>query len=244
MQYASITLRNQNGQNQFHTCTLVKREMMTSDTCLIVLESNEVLASYDVSPGYHVSIRAHGATRSYTPVPETLQGMKNIRSNLYQVCLLVKAVPQGKISSYLHSSPIGTTMEILSPIVGTFRLQRGLYSELVLISGGSGISTILSILKAARDGMYKIQQIHVYAFSSTGIPYENELNQLANDGYIKLTCSEGRACLSDFSNLPSPNYGVGFALCGPVPFMDTCIQFLSTLKHRRNNIHAFGLDDR
>ncbi|ETV98546.1 hypothetical protein H310_08671 [Aphanomyces invadans] len=223
----------------FSPCTLVARQKLTADTALVTLQSawDDVMA-FPLLAGHHCSVRVNGVTRSYTPVPGDVAVDSAIsRSN--QLNLMVKLVPNGKISTLLHTAPLGTLVEVLAPIVGTFRLRPHVHSELVLIAGGSGISTILSILQAAQwERRYKT--IRVFVFSSTGFVWQDKLRALASET-IHLTFVRERPSIEHFHNVEASGSTM-VALCGSFGFMTSVLGLLKN--HSRINIHAFGLDDR
>ncbi|WP_433578455.1 ferredoxin reductase [Nocardia brasiliensis] len=111
-------------------------------------------------------------TRCYSPV-----GPAGGRGK--QVQLTVKAHPEGLVSQYLHRNARPGLVVDLEPAAGTFRLPDRRPDRVLLISGGSGITPVLSMLRtlAAEDYPGEVVFLH-YAKSPEVVPHRAELDAI------------------------------------------------------------------
>lgn len=94
--------------------------------------------------------------------------------------LTITARPGGLVSEYLHQHARVGTVVSLSPAAGEFTLPKQLPPSLVLISGGSGITPVLSMLRTALGSGHTgpITFVH-YARSKRAVSHLDELQTLA-----------------------------------------------------------------
>ncbi|MBF6222656.1 ferredoxin reductase [Nocardia abscessus] len=111
--------------------------------------------------------------RCYSPVnPE---GGRDRR-----IQLTVKAHPDGLVSQYLYRHAAAGMVVDLTPADGVFRLPEPRPERVLLISGGSGITPVLSMLRtlAAEDHPGEVVFLH-YAKSPAVLPHRAELDAIA-----------------------------------------------------------------
>lgn len=154
--------------------------------------------------------------------------------------ILVKRIPNGAVSRYIHEHwSVDTEVEALEP-AGKFTLDNSIQEprDIFLVAAGSGISPIMSILKEA---LYTMPKSHIKLFYSnrniSQTIFLKELNQLLLDFPERLTIehlhSESqflqKARLNRFllEELVHKNmkYGLTEALfytCGPYDYMQLC----------------------
>jgi len=96
--------------------------------------------------------------------------------------LTVKRQPGGTVSSYLCASARPGLRVGLSPAQGDFTLPAARPDRLVLISGGSGITPVLSMLRTLCDEGHTgpVAFVH-YSLRADDMPYRTELDRLAAD---------------------------------------------------------------
>lgn len=128
------------------TCTKVIDE--THDVKTFVF-TGEKLAQVSYSAGQHLpfSLNINGEK---TNAVYTLSSSPTRKGYL---AITVKRVPNGKVSNYLHDHfTIGNSIEAKAP-AGNFHLDalNGGKNKLLLLSAGSGITPMLSMLKALVD---------------------------------------------------------------------------------------------
>ncbi|MDN7226667.1 NO-inducible flavohemoprotein [Planococcus sp. N064] len=150
--------------------------------------------------------------------------------------------PNGRVSVYLHEEVnIGDTIEASAP-AGEFVLDAGKKSPVAFVSGGVGITPMMSMfetvatltperptafLHAARNESLHAfdQDIQKYADSMENAAYKT-LYSDQPDGYIT------REVLKEMVDVTGDVY-----VCGPVPFMEQMIQELRALGMAEEQIH-------
>ncbi|MFI6867654.1 ferredoxin reductase [Nocardia sp. NPDC050406] len=112
-------------------------------------------------------------TRCYSPV--NTQGRRD-----RHIELTVKAHPNGLVSQYLNAHAIPGMVVDLAPAAGVFHLPEPRPDKIVLISGGSGITPVLSMLRtlAAESFAGKVVFLH-YNRSPEMVPHRAELEAIA-----------------------------------------------------------------
>ncbi|MFJ9365636.1 ferredoxin reductase [Nocardia sp. NPDC101769] len=112
-------------------------------------------------------------TRCYSPVNAEGRRDRHIE-------LTVKAHPHGLVSNHLHENAIPGMVVDLEPAAGVFHLPEPRPEQIVLISGGSGITPVLSMLRTlANEGHRgRILFLH-YNRSPEWVPHRQELEAIA-----------------------------------------------------------------
>ncbi|MGH1563526.1 ferredoxin reductase [Mumia sp. DW29H23] len=92
----------------------------------------------------------------------------------------VKAHPDGYVSQYLHHELVPKTLVHLSQADGEFVLPAAVPDDLLLLSGGSGITPVMSMLRTLRDDGHtgRVTFLH-YARSREDEMFSDELDALA-----------------------------------------------------------------
>jgi ferredoxin-NADP reductase len=177
-------------------------------------------------------------TRCYSPVNPESGRDRTIE-------LTVKAHRDGLVSRYLYDNAAPGVVVDLTPADGAFRLPETRPDRIVLISGGSGITPVLSMLRtlAAENHRGEVVFLH-YAKSPALVPYRAELDAIARaheNFRVELRYPSGRgtdtaehiatpACVEvggagyfDHDELESvaPWFATAHTyVCGPSPLMD------------------------
>ena len=145
----------------------------------------------------------------------------------------VKKVQNGLISSYLHDNlQIGDIIEAMEP-TGVFTIKQNHKNKpLVLISGGIGITPLLSMLyeeSKYRDNIYFVQAMQ----NSSNHPFKNNIDGICKFRDLKNIVFYSKPLVSDkegedfdFSGRVSKEWieanlplDADFYFCGPIPFM-------------------------
>jgi stearoyl-CoA 9-desaturase NADPH oxidoreductase len=119
-----------------------------------------------------VEIAGVRETRCYSPACcEQAEG---------QIEITVKAHPAGKVSRHLREHAHPGMVVGLSEAAGEFVLPRERPERLLLISGGSGITPVMSMLRTLRDEGHTgaVTFLH-YARDRRHLPYRDELRRIA-----------------------------------------------------------------
>lgn len=143
--------------------------------------------------------------------------------------ITVKRVPGGQVSSWMHDQLRPGDVVGLDQPAGDFALPSLAPDRLLLLSGGSGITPVMSILRdlAARDAIGDVAFVH-HARSRADVIFGAELERLAarHAGLQLLVCLDDepfgppgfdedrlRDLVPDFAERST-------YLCGPVPMME------------------------
>jgi ferredoxin-NADP reductase len=147
----------------------------TADSVTLTLRPTRQWRGFRAGQFVQVSIDIDGVrhTRSYSPSCSQYRADGRIE-------ITVKAHPEGVVSQYLHANAKPGLVLGLSQANGTFRLPDERPERLVLISGGSGITPVLSMLRTLTDEGYagEIVFLH-YAFTEADVAHLAELRGLA-----------------------------------------------------------------
>lgn len=112
-------------------------------------------------------------TRCYSPV--NAQGRRD-----RHIELTIKAHPQGLVSNYLHAHALPGMVVDLAPAAGVFHLPVTRPDRIVLISGGSGITPVLSMLRTLANESYRGRVLFLhYNRSPEYVPHRAELEAIA-----------------------------------------------------------------
>ncbi|KAI0669968.1 NADH-cytochrome b5 reductase [Trametes maxima] len=192
--------------------------------------------------GQHVSVQAEingkDIMRSYTPTSSD--------DDLGHFDLLIKAYEKGNISRYISLLKIGDKVRIKGP-KGQFRYAPGLARELGMIAGGTGITPMLQIIRAAlKNPLDRTKLSLIYAnVNPEDILLKKELDELASK-------HSHRFRVFYVLNNPPPSWdgGVGFVtkehiekqlpptdkdikvlMCGPPPMITAMKKHLAELNY-------------
>jgi nitric oxide dioxygenase len=159
-----------------------------------------------------------------------------------------KITPEGIVSNHMHQKNIGDIILVSAP-AGIFHASLNEKNPLVLISGGVGITPLMSILETNKKSEYQNQTVwmhacrneNVHAFKETVdvlsdkndwltsfVFYEN--TEIENDKIIK-----GRIDLKKYKNEILINEAK-YYICGPEVFIQTQYDSLIELGVTKENI--------
>ncbi len=110
------------------------------------------------------------------------------------LAITVKRMPGGRVSPWLHEQARPGHIVGLSPATGRFVLPSPLPPKLLLLSGGSGITPLMSILRDldARDAVSDVVLVH-HARAGDGVIFRDDLEAIA----ARRTGLRLAFCLSD-----------------------------------------------
>ena len=157
--------------------------------------------------------------------------------------------PAGRVSNLLHEQyDEGQIVELSAPF-GDFYLQESSTSPVVLLSGGVGITPMVSILNhLVRSGSQRpIHFIHS-ARDGASHAFNAHLQAMAAEPGVTVRCFYDRLLPQDAGiqqapfllphHLPESPLNAEYYLCGPEPFMRHYLGELSKLGIPAANIHA------
>jgi ferredoxin-NADP reductase len=147
----------------------------TADTVRLVLRPTRQWRGFRAGQFVQVSIDIGGVrrTRCYSPINSQYRGDGSIE-------LTVKVHPDGVVSPWLRAHARPGLVVGLAPAEGTFCLPDERPERLLLISGGSGITPVLAMLRTLCDEGHRGEVAFVhYAPTPDAVPYRAELTELA-----------------------------------------------------------------
>ncbi|MCG1022489.1 NO-inducible flavohemoprotein [Sutcliffiella horikoshii] len=228
------------------------------------VEESELITSFYLKPSDGSAVPSF-APGQYITIRISIPGEKNLFNRQYSLsdasngeCFRISVKkengdPDGVVSNYLHDHvEPGHTLEVTAP-AGDFILETKQASPVYLISGGVGITPMLSMLKtiakeqptrpatfihAARNGSVHAfkdevrEAIEIMENGKKLFVYENpsdedvRLGSFHEQGYITENMLKGLNIDKDAL----------FYVCGPVPFMKFVISMLGKLGVAEENI--------
>jgi ferredoxin-NADP reductase len=146
----------------------------TADSVSLTLRPNENWKGFSTGQFIRLTVEIEGVrhTRCYSPAcSEHARGLIEIT---------VKAHPEGRVSGFLNRAAYPGMVVGLSAPEGDFVLPAERPERLLLISGGSGITPVISILRTLCDERHDgaVTFLH-YAPTRDDVIYRSELGEMA-----------------------------------------------------------------
>lgn len=211
----------------------------TPDAVSFVLEpvDPDVVLSY--RPGQFLTVRVPSdqtewAARSYS--------LSSSPTRDEAATITVKRTAEGYVSNWMCDRVVaGAELDVLPP--GGVFTPRSLDQDLLLVAAGSGVTPVMSILKAALDqGSGHV--LLLYANRDEGsVIFAEELARLRATHPSRVTVVHwlesllGLPDAAGLSGMLSPGAGREAFICGPAPFMDAVRSALVDLGTAPRDIH-------
>jgi nitric oxide dioxygenase len=242
------------GFRAFRVTTKVKEsDVITS--FYLVPQDGQAIASFE--PGQYVSVKMEIPGEANTHIRQySLSGAPG--QSYYRISVkredAMEDKPAGKVSVYLHDRVGEGDILWLSAPAGDFTLDRQDRRPVVLISGGVGLTPMVSMLHAlaAEQPSRRVTFIHA-AQNGNVHALRREVEELAGRSpnisvfwcYDKPTQRDKESNAYDkegYIDLPwlrnaVPTHDAGFYFCGPVPFMQTINRLLKEWGVAEADIH-------
>jgi ferredoxin-NADP reductase len=146
------------------------------------------------------------------------------------ISITPKLVDTGKVSPYLvHGARPGDVVR-LGGVEGTFVLPSPPPRKLLMISAGSGITPIMSMLRSLHRGDSVGDVVHIHsARTADAVIFAERLSEIesAHDGYdlrLRITSEQGRVAAEDLDEL-CPDWRERHAfLSGPAAMLDAMVE--------------------
>jgi ferredoxin-NADP reductase len=198
----------------------------TADSVTLTIRPNGLWTGFTAGQFTQLSVEIDGVrhTRCYS--------MATSAYDTDSFELTVKAHPQGTVSRFLKDHAVAGMVVGLTPASGTFTLPAVRPTNLLLMSGGSGITPVMAMLRTlcAEGHTGTVTFVH-YALTSDDMIYRDELDALAtarpNVRLVRIfTDAPGTGDLdgfltSDQLDAIDPAWrSTETFLCGPAPLMD------------------------
>ena len=203
---------------------------------LVLRVPPELAAQFEYRPGQFLTVRVPGGSArcySLSSSPSTDAMMK----------ITVKRVPDGHVSNWICDEvEPGMTLELLAP-AGTFT-PASFDDDLLLVAGGSGITPIMSIIKAVLT-RGRGHLALVYANRDEGsVIFADELRRLAAEHPDRLCVvhwfdvRQGPPTASELAGLLRPYADRDAFVCGPEPFLAVAHAALTDLGVADDRVHV------
>ncbi|MDO7867343.1 ferredoxin reductase [Nocardioides jiangxiensis] len=201
-------------------------ERKTADSVTLTLRPNENWAGFKAGQFVKLSVEIDGVRRTRCYSPANSQFRKDGK-----IELTIKVDPKGLVSPWLLANARPGMIVQISPAQGEFHIPLPHPRSILLISGGSGITPVMSMLRTLTDRAYigKVTFLH-YAFTEDDVIYRDELAEIeAKYEGVRIIRAYTNADNGDLQGFFSKEHLVAadkhFAeaetyLCGPMPLMD------------------------
>jgi ferredoxin-NADP reductase len=150
-------------------------ERSTADSVTLTLRPTRQWRGFQAGQFVQITVEIDGVrgTRCYSPAGSQHRPDGRIE-------LTVKAHPAGLVSRYLHANAKPGLVVGLAPADGVFTLPNPRPERVLLISGGSGITPVISMLRTLCDERYsgEVGFLH-YAATEHDVAYLDDLRALA-----------------------------------------------------------------
>lgn len=199
---------------------------------------------------FDVEIDGVSSARSYT--------ISSSPTRPHLLTITVKREERGVVSTWLHDNMReGVEISAIGPL-GSFTMPKGA-TKFLFLGGGVGITPLLSMVRAIYDlgSPVNVHMVHNVR-SPAHILYASELQFIASAALnvtVDVMCEEvseglewngltGRLDLGFFAAIPDLRAREVF-VCGPRPYMDTCVRLLTEAGIPDAQIHleSFRFDE-
>ncbi|WP_416145397.1 NO-inducible flavohemoprotein [Planococcus koreensis] len=233
----------ENGWKFFKDFIVARKEKESGNITSFYLKPAEGSNVPAYQPGQYISVRMSIPGEKYTMIRQYSLSQAS-KEDEFRISVKREADndPNGRVSVYLHEEVnVGDRLEVSAP-AGEFVLDTEKKSPVAFVSGGVGITPMMSMfetvatmtperptafLHAARNESFHAfgQDIRKYTESMDNATYKT-LYSDEPSGYIT------RELLAEYVDVSGEVY-----VCGPVPFMEAMIQELRALGMNEDQIH-------
>ncbi|MDT4912944.1 MAG: stearoyl-CoA 9-desaturase oxidoreductase [Pseudonocardiales bacterium] len=150
-------------------------ERSTPDSVTLTLRPTRQWKGFQAGQFVQIAVDIDGVRHSRCYSPSCSQYRADGR-----IEITIKAHPQGVVSQFLHGNATPGLVLGLSQADGVFRLPAERPEKIVLLSGGSGITPVLSMLRTLTDENYEGEIVFLhYAFTENDVAHLAQLRELA-----------------------------------------------------------------
>jgi 3-ketosteroid 9alpha-monooxygenase subunit B len=226
------------GRFDYYPLRVARLVRETADASSIVLDIPASLRElFSYQSGQYLTLR----TRVAGETLERCYSLSSAPSVDNEVKVTVKAVEKGRMSNWVNRElSEGSTVEVMPP-AGRFCLRDN-NADLLLFSGGSGITPCISILKTAlAGGSRKVRMLYANRDRASVI-FAAELEQLQQrypDRFELIHNLDVDQGFVDAAKVKAAAAGMTSAdcfICGPGPFMDIVEKTLLELGYPREKV--------
>lgn len=251
-------IRAKDFEIEYVECTLARREAITHNTCLLVLQVPDN-TRLPVPVGHHVYLRSPSkeVVKPYTPVASTLSLGDQVEPGRH-IHLFIKVYSDGALTPILDKLPVSSQVEVSLP-EGNFSHDQlttatSVATHLVLLAAGTGLTPMVRLMLPA---LRNKKNVHLILFNKTekDIPWKEELEGLVEESgsLLKVThvLSEGstswggekgrigKTLLEKLLPERGEERTTYLCLCGPTAFTKLGVSLLDDLGYSSDEYHAF-----
>lgn len=206
----------------------------TPNTVTLTVWTTKAWQGFEAGQYVRVSVDIDGVrrTRCYSPANSQYGGRQGGKDTDGTLELTVKVDPNGLVSRYLHEhAHVGMVLGFSQPD-GEFGLPEDRPRDILLVSGGSGITPVLSMLRTLSDENYSGRVVFLhYANTADDVLYREELRSLDDAAGVRIAYGYTHADTgADVHGFFTPDHLDLLApwwrdaetyLCGPPGLMDS-----------------------
>ncbi|MEE2674826.1 MAG: ferredoxin--NADP reductase [Myxococcota bacterium] len=221
-------------EGPYYSLTVAEVVRETHDSCSLILDVPDELAeTFAYRAGQFLTFRLRVGDKRLVRCYSLASSPAS--DPLHKVT--VKRVEEGRVSNHVNDAiAAGATLEVMKP-AGVFCLQERLDANrpIALLSGGSGITPVISIIKTALASTGRPLRLLYANRDERSIIFRAELEALAaaNPGRFEMEHSldetDGFVDVDRARRFASGSTGADFYVCGPGPFMDVAEAALAEL---------------
>ena len=199
------------------------------------------LPSY--KPGQYISVKVKIPGEVYTLVRQySLSQAEN--GEVYRISVKREEdfIPNGKVSCYLHNElGVGDKIEISVP-AGVFHLDTKSTRPVTLISGGVGITPMMSMFETiAKETPNRpvafLHSARTKSYQAFNSVLQELSSKMPSSKYVALYSNEGDGFITREFLATNALTGSDVYVCGPTPFMESVISDLYAIGFTEENIH-------
>lgn len=238
-----------NHWNGFRELTLVEKISECESITSFYFKAKDSGKLFVHQPGQFLPFKIKTEDPTYKDVIRTYSLSNYPNEHVYRIS--VKKIEGGLISTYLHENlHVGDSIEAMVP-TGLFTLENSPKNEpLVLLSGGIGITPLLSMLyteASTRDSIHFVQAVQ----NSSIHPFKKDIETLTQHNGLKNTVFYSNPLVGDLEGRDYTQKGyvtkewlkenvdlhAAFYFCGPPIFMKSLESALIELGVPKEKIH-------
>jgi NADH oxidoreductase Hcr len=240
-----------NGALPHLTATLTRIKLETHDTKSYFFHTEKPLNQYKAGAHINIAFDANGKTINRTYTLSSSPELNFNTTSPKEFSITVKRVNEGLASNWLFQNLVeGNEIRVSQP-QGSFVLPYQPAGKLLMLSAGSGITPLMSMLRylAQTGNQSDIIFLH-YAQSDDDIIFHDELKHLSTtkDNIkthfsveqihdISNTYHQGRVSKKQLSTIVPDVLEREIYLCGPQPFMKATVEILDQIIFKPTQLH-------
>jgi len=246
-----MTLSTSTKQTFEIICQKIQTETHDVKTFIFTYPQSQSARAFSYQAGQHINFTLNIAGKEH----HCCYTLSSSPTKYDFISITIKRIPGGLISNYFHDHfQVGQSI-VAKNASGTFYLPEPSLPKILLLSAGSGITPMLSMLRFMVEKQCKNQVIFLHsAHSETDLIARSEIDHLARKhGRCKVVYTltqtitsrwqgfQGRITEQMFRGIPQlTSYHV--FTCGPKLFRQTAQQIFKALSLPRNHYHfgSFG----